>query len=79
MAEVIGNNRAQLHRLRFIDFLLDYYGAFNRQAVMDFFGLSTPQVSIDIQAYLALAPGNAVYNKSSRQYERTDTYQRKIP
>lgn len=81
--EVIADNRlvngAQLVRLRFIDMLLEHYGTFNRAIVMDYFGLSTPQVSLDIQAYLVLAPQNAYYNRSGRYYERTDNYVRALP
>lgn len=63
-------------RLRLIDFLLSQYGTVNRSAVMDFFGVSTPQASADIQAYLTRAPGNATYSPSQKAYVRTDAFQR---
>jgi len=81
-AEVIADNRhvngAQLQRLRFIDFLLDHYGQFNRAVIMDYFGMSKPQASLDIQAYIQLAPGNVEYNRSRKYYERTTQYERAI-
>lgn len=63
-------------RLRLIDFLLGQYGHLNRSAVMDFFGVSLPQASMDIQAYLKLAPANAVYDVSRKTYTRTTAFKR---
>jgi hypothetical protein len=58
-------------RLRFIDFLLMEYGYFNRSALMNFFGVSSPQASTDIKAYLELAPGNATYDGNAKTYRKT--------
>lgn len=44
-------NFALEQRLRFIDFLLDHYGRLNRGALVDYFGISVPQASIDIRTY----------------------------
>jgi hypothetical protein len=66
----------QLKRLRLIDFLLHHYGTLNRQALMDYFSISMPQASLDIRAYLSLAPGNAVYDKSAKTYRRATGYER---
>jgi hypothetical protein len=66
----------QTYRLRFIDFLLDHYGTFNRGAIVDYFGLSMPQASLDIQAYMTMAPGNTEYDKSARTYRRTESFRR---
>jgi len=78
--EVIADNRptngAQLQRLRFIDAILYHYGYLNRAVIMDFFGLSTPQVSLDIAAYIAAAPNNLIYNESARHYECTTEFAR---
>lgn len=63
-------------RLRLIDFLLSQYGAVNRSAVMDFFGVSMPQASLDIQAYLALAPSNAAYCLTRKTYVRATGFKR---
>jgi hypothetical protein len=69
----------QPYRIRFIDFLLEQYGTFNRSALCNFFGISIPQASIDIQAYLALAPGNMVYDNSAKLYRRGEDFKRVIP
>jgi hypothetical protein len=70
---------AVVARLRFIDFLLDEYGTVNRRAIMNYFGLSTPQASLDIRAYMEAAPGNAEYDKSARTYRRTEGFRRVWP
>lgn len=72
-------NNAQLLRLRFIDFLLDHYGTMNRSAVMDYFGLSMPQASLDIRAYIEQAPDNIDYDLSTKCYRRTAIFTRKFP
>jgi hypothetical protein len=70
---------AQQQRLVFIDSMLDYYGTLNRSALMDYFAISTPQASRDIRDYLALAPGNAVYDKSAKAYVRGAEFKRLYP
>jgi hypothetical protein len=68
-----------LVRFQFIEFLLAHYGTVNRSAIVDYFGLSMPQASRDIQNYLALAPGNAVYDASARTYVRGAAFVRVWP
>ncbi len=63
-------------RLRLIDFLLAQYGYVNRSALLDYYGISMPQASADIGAYLAETPYNAVYNGTTKRYERTDNFKR---
>lgn len=65
-----------LERLRFIDFLLDKRGTVNRGDITDYFGLSVPQASHDITAYLTHAPSNMEYDKSKKCYCRTASYKR---
>jgi hypothetical protein len=72
-------NGALAARLRMIDVLLQHYGHFNRKALMDCFGLSQPQVSLDIARYAELAPGNAEYDASARRYRRSETFRRRWP
>jgi transcriptional antiterminator len=72
-------NAAQAARLRFIDFLLDHYGTVNRAALEDYFGLSTPQVSLDIAEYQKAAPDNVFYDKSGRTYRRAPGFIRTFP
>jgi hypothetical protein len=63
-------------RLRFIDFLLSEYGTINRSALMDYFGISTPQASLDFAAYQKLATSNMLYDASARTYRRTPDFKR---
>jgi len=63
-------------RLRFIDFLLHQYGTLNRSAGMDYFGISSPQASRDIQDYIALAPENISYDKNAKTYQRGVNFKR---
>lgn len=68
-----------LIRLRFIDFVLDHYGTLRRSAIMDYFGLSEPQATIDIREYLKLSPCNMVYDKTAKCYRRGDGFVRCFP
>ncbi len=63
-------------RLRFIDFLLSQYGEVNRSAVMDFYGISTPQATKDFKQYTALAPDNVRYCHSKKAYLRNPEFVR---
>ncbi|HET6807235.1 MAG TPA: hypothetical protein VFH59_17500 [Frateuria sp.] len=74
MTEGIRRSYAVEQRLRLIDFLLYQYGSINRSALEFFFGISTPQASLDLRAYLALAPDNAVYDKAAKAYVRTERF-----
>lgn len=66
-------------RLRLLDFLLAQYGYVNRCALMDYFGISTPQASADISEYLSLCPGNAAYDLSQKCYVRSQNFVRYWP
>lgn len=68
-------NYAVEQRLRLIDFLLAHYGTLNRCALMDYFGISSPQATKDIRAYLELAPQNAVYDLTAKTYVRGARFQ----
>ena len=63
-------------RLRFIDCMLAYYGYINRITIMDYFGISQPQTSKDIQEYIKIAPNNIEYSKRNRRYNCTTTFVR---
>lgn len=58
----------QERRLEFIDFRLRWDGRLNRSDLIDFFGVSTPQASLDIARYSEVAPNNLVYDRSARVY-----------
>ncbi len=66
-------------RLEFIDFRLRWDGRLNRADISDFFGISTPQASLDIARYLEMAPGNASYDHSERTYIATEVFQPLFP
>lgn len=59
---------SQERRLEFIDFRLRWDGRINRSDLIDFFGISTPQASLDIARYVELAPENLIYDRSARVY-----------
>lgn len=61
-------------RLQFIDFRLRWDGRINRTDLTDYFGLSTPQASLDIAKYIELAPGNLTYDRSSKTYVATQPF-----
>lgn len=73
------NNYAIEQRLRLIDFLLDHYGTINRRALIDYFGISPPQVAADFKRYQELAPDNMVYDASGKRYVRTIGFKRVFP
>jgi hypothetical protein len=70
-------NKHLEERLRFIDFILGTFGHFNRAHLMDYWGLSMPQVSLDIQKYIDLCPKNIQYDMSEKVYKRTANFKRK--
>lgn len=72
-------NYAVEQRLRLIDFLLFQYGTINRSALMDYFGISTPQAAADFKLYMELAPWNMVYDKSAKMYRKSDQFARYYP
>jgi hypothetical protein len=55
-------------RLQFIDFRLRWEGRLNRNDLVEHFGLSIPQASIDIAKYIELVPDNLRYDRSSKSY-----------
>lgn len=61
-------------RLEFIEFQLFWEGGVNRADIIDQFGVSVPQASKDLSHYQQLAPKNAWYDKSAKQYRTTDSF-----
>lgn len=66
-------------RLEFIDFRLRWDGRLNRSDLSDFFGVSTPQASLDISRYVEMAPQNVSYDRSERTYLATLDFQPLFP
>lgn len=58
----------QERRLEFVDFRLQWDGRLNRVDLIEHFGISVPQASLDIAKYIELAPKNLVYDRSERLY-----------
>lgn len=58
----------QQQRLEFIDFRLFWEGRLNRSDLMDFFGMSLPQASLDLARYIEMAPENIAYDKAEKAY-----------
>jgi hypothetical protein len=61
-------------RLEFIDFRLFWEGHVNRGDLMEAFGVSVNQASTDLNRYIAMAPDNMAYDKSSRTYIRSSSF-----
>lgn len=59
----------QERRLELIDFRLFWDGQINRRELMDHFGISIQQASLDIARYSSLAPQNLEYDKSRKLYK----------
>jgi hypothetical protein len=55
-------------RLEFIEFRAFWEGGVNRADLRERFGVSAPQASSDLSAYMALAPGNLIYDLSAKRY-----------
>ena len=66
-------------RIRMIDFLFAQYGWMHREAIMDYFGVSIAQASLDIKTYMSLAPQNIVYNLNAKRYEVASGFKRLFP
>ena len=57
-------------RLDYIDWRLSQHGDICRADIMAVFGVSEPQASIDLNAFLAAHPGAMEYDKSAKRYVR---------
>jgi hypothetical protein len=67
-SNVRGAGWGQNRRLEFIDFRLLWEGRINRSDLVEFFGISTPQASLDLARYQELAPNNVRYDHRERVY-----------
>lgn len=64
----------QERRLQFIDFRLRWEGRLNRKDLIEHFGVSVPQASLDIAKYLEMAPNNLAYDPSSKSYHSKESF-----
>jgi hypothetical protein len=69
----------QQRRLEFIEYRLRWDGKLNRADLTSFFGISVPQASLDIHKYTDAAPGNAVYDRSTRSYLTGPAFEPQFP
>lgn len=74
--DTIPFNRKRLERMATIEILLLHYGTINRKVLEELFGLSTPQISQDIQQFMLHAPDQMAYDKSLKTYKRLPTFRR---
>lgn len=70
---------AVLQRLRLIDAVLQHAGIVHRGLLVDYFGISVPQASLDLKQYRELAPANAVYDHAHRAHVRLPGFVRVWP
>lgn len=63
-------------RLRLIDFLLANYACVAPRQLVDFFGISKPQASIDFSMYNTLHPGNMTYLHAALSWYATTEFKR---
>lgn len=63
-----------LQRLQFIEFRLLWEGHVNRSDLMETFGISVPQSTLDFREYLERAPNNMDYDKRRRFYFPTAAF-----
>lgn len=63
------NYFAQL-RQNYIKEIIETRGVLNRADLMNQFGISVPQASLDINKFLANHPDSMIYNRSLKRYEK---------
>lgn len=69
------SNWSQDKRIEFIDFRLQWSGRINRSDLVDFFGISVPQASLDLARYIEWRPENVFYDKRTKAYLRSELFQ----
>lgn len=55
-------------RLDFIDWCLAFGDGINRSDLVQMFGISVPQASSDLQAFMSLYPDAMRYDKTAKKY-----------
>jgi hypothetical protein len=64
----------QDRRLEFIEYRIRWAGHLNRSDLVEFFGISVPQASLDLAEYTRRAPQNLNYDRSTRTYVLAETF-----
>lgn len=65
----------QDRRLEFIEYRIRWAGHLNRSDLVEFFGISVPQASLDLAEYTRRAPQNLSYDRSTRTYVLAETFE----
>jgi len=73
-AEPLRPRWGQERRLAFIDTRLQYDGKINRRDLQEFFDISTPQASADLETYRTRAGANLHYDGRERAYLAAPTF-----
>jgi len=68
------SNWGQQQRLEFIEFRLFWEGRLNRSDLIEYFGISRPQASLDVARYIETAPQNITYDKTQKAYLPTRSF-----
>lgn len=63
-----------VQRLQFIEFRLQWEGHVNRSDLIEAFGISVPQSTLDFREYMERAPNNMDYDKRLRHYFPTPNF-----
>ena len=85
LKEFSSNKWSRQRRIEFIDFRLCVDGRLNRSDLVDFFGISIPQASLDLTYYRALVKNakppreNLFYDVHQKEYIRTDDFKPVYP
>jgi hypothetical protein len=70
-----GNNKwNQERRLEFIEYRLCWNNHINRKDLVNFFGISVPQSSLDLSRYIEMAPNNLEYDRHNKVYNKSSKF-----
>lgn len=72
-------SQAQLERMAYIDFRLDFFGEINRSDLALRFGIKEAAATRDITLYRAASPDNIEYDNQVRMYLRRKSYKALFP
>lgn len=61
-------------RYEYIEYVTYWHGRINRADLVDTFGISVSQASIDLQSYIKRAPDNLRYDTAEKSYLRTSAF-----
>ncbi len=68
-------SQVQRERLLHIDFKLRFFGALNRNDLVNRFGIKAAAATRDISLYKELAPKNLIYDTKAKTYIESDTFE----